>query len=98
MLAAVTDFVLPALFLSSGVFALAALAMTWLQYGAQFRALRAELAALGNTREFVFRMSTVEVPELAPPTRGGRVRQMDRAVQIPAQIPVRKLPALRVAA
>lgn len=92
MLAAVTDFVLPALFLFSGVLALTALAMSWQEYGARFHTIRADLAALNDTREFMVRMSTTEVRELVPLVSGRRVRQQDRPV------PARKRPALRAAA
>lgn len=96
MLPAVTDFVLPALFLSSGAFALATLALTWRHYGAQFRALRTEMDRLADTREFILRMSTVEVRELAPLAGQSRVRSMDRPA--PALLPKRRRPALRAAA
>lgn len=94
MIAAVTDFVLPALFLSSGALAAASLVLSWRHYGAQFRALRAELAGLSDTRELIVRMSTVEVRELTPVTRRSRVRPMDR----PAPPAARKRSALRAAA
>ena len=92
MLTAVTDLVLPALFLFSGIFALTALAMCWQEYGARFRSIRADLAALEDIREFMVRMSTVEVREVVPLVSGRRVRPQERPV------PARKRPALRAAA
>ena len=49
MVAMIAQFVLPALFAASGLFALATLALSWRHYGREFAAIRAQLTTGPHT-------------------------------------------------
>jgi hypothetical protein len=66
--------VLPALFAATGSFALGALALTWRTYGGQIRAIRAQIAALDDQREFTVRLAITETREYLPVARRSTVR------------------------
>lgn len=74
MTAMLVSFALPLLFVGSGLFALAVLALTWWTYGRELAGLRAQLAASAEWREFEVRMATTEVREFTVPMRRSAVR------------------------
>ncbi|MFC3174782.1 hypothetical protein ACFOD9_11015 [Novosphingobium bradum] len=79
------SFALPFLFVGSGLFALAVLALTWKAYGRELAGLRAQLAATPDLREFEVRLAVTQVRELAPMVRRGSVRV--RSASAPARRP-----------
>ncbi|HEX8056407.1 MAG TPA: hypothetical protein VF481_07085 [Novosphingobium sp.] len=73
-----TAILLSALFLSSGFFAAAAMAVTWQHYGRKALALRGELDACGEWREVRVRISEVTVRQQATVLRPDFTRPAGR--------------------
>lgn len=72
----IASFVIPALFVSSGLFALAVLFGAWRGCGAQLRAIRAQLNGLDDIHEFQVRLALTEVQENLPVARRSAVRPL----------------------
>jgi len=69
VLNALATFALPALFIASGVFAMAVLVVTWRTYGRELAVLRAQLAASADLREFAVCTATTQVREFSSARR-----------------------------
>lgn len=87
----VLPIIFPALFIASGIFALATLALAWITYGGELRAIRRQLAGLEEHRAFAVRLAVTETHEFTPPIRRAAIRPMAARRQ-------RAQPALRAAA
>jgi|KBSSwiStaDraftv2_1062776.scaffolds.fasta_scaffold226033_2 hypothetical protein len=83
MIATLASFALPCLFIGSAVFALATLALTWRAYGRELGALRAQLAACPDLREYQGRVATTRVHEFTSGLRRSAIRA--RAGSAPAR-------------
>lgn len=92
MIALVTSFVLPALFVGSGLFAVAVLARMWRRYAGIYRSLRAELALYEAIEPTLIRCVVRETAEPSGPAR----RAVRTSLRRPAARPVS--PARRAAA
>lgn len=79
-----TAILLSALFLSSGVLAAAAMAVTWRRYGSQALALRSELDACSEWRTVRVRISEVTVRQQATVLRPDFTRPAGRPAKQPA--------------
>jgi|GEM_PF-6962851 len=63
-----------ALFLCSGLFALATIIHAWTRYGAELKAVHGQLASLDDREEFFVRVAITETREFVPLTRRSVVR------------------------
>jgi hypothetical protein len=79
MTAVFVSFALPFLFCASGVVAELALGLTWRTYGRELQALRAQLAATPDLREFTSRVATVQVREFSSAKRRSAIRARNLA-------------------
>lgn len=86
----IASFVLPALFLGSGLLALVVLVLAWATYGGELRAIRRQLAGLEEHRAFNVQLALTETREFTSAPR--------RSVKPKAERRPRSRPALRVAA
>jgi hypothetical protein len=99
MVAMIAQFVLPALFAASGLFALATLALSWRHYGHEFAAIRAQLAASAEVEAVWVRLAAGTAPAADAAARPMPAAQSRRAPARPAlPRPALRQPALRVAA
>lgn len=87
----IASLLLPALFVGSGLFAIASLAAAWRTWGRELRVIRAALAGVEDCQEFTVRLKLTETRELLPTARRGGIR----ATGAPAP---RSRPAWRAAA
>ena len=65
---------LPAFFIAAGLFAAFALFTTWQTYAAEFRAIRAGLRSLDDTRDFAVRLALTQTHEFLPLPRRNAVK------------------------
>lgn len=79
MTAFFASFALPFLFCASGILAVVALGLTWRTYGDELQALRAQLAATPDLREFTSRVATVQVREFSSAKRRNAIRARSSA-------------------
>ncbi|HET9630036.1 MAG TPA: hypothetical protein VFP14_11195 [Novosphingobium sp.] len=91
MTAFFASFALPFLFCASGVLAVFALGLTWRTYGRELQALRAQLAATADLREFTSRVATVQVREFSSAKRR-------MAIRTRGLVPVRQIAGWRAVA
>ena len=66
--------VLPVLFAVSGLFALGCIVLAWSTYGAQLKAIRAQLAGLDDREELTVRLALTETREFLPLARRGALK------------------------
>ena len=62
------------LFITSGLFALATLALSWKACRGELRAIRRQLAGLEDQRAFTVRLALTETHEFTPPLRRAAIK------------------------
>ena len=65
---------LSAFFVASGLLAVAAIALTWRRYAAEFRSVRAGLRVMDEFGEFNVRVALTETHEFLPVARRSAIR------------------------
>lgn len=90
----IASIVLPVLFVTSGLFALATLVIAWRGHAGELRALRRQLTASEEYREFAVRLALTETREYLPVARRNAVR----ARPAPSSVRPQPRPARHVAA
>lgn len=99
MIAMIAQFVLPALFAISGLFALATLALSWRHYGREFAVIRAQLAASAEIEAVWVRLGSGMAPAVDTATGPRLAVQTPRAPVRPnLHRPSVRQPVLRAAA
>jgi hypothetical protein len=72
----IASIILPALFVASGLFALATIALALRGHGDEIRALRRQLALVNDFREVSVRVAVTETHEFLPVARRNGLRRL----------------------